>query len=146
MNWIRKPPLLALITGAALLYPLICWAPPPPPFELEISIEPDGSPNAINTQNNGLIPVAIFGSEVFDVTTIDVLTLRFGPDAAVPAHRAGGHYEDVNSDGFEDIVSHYATQETGIAAGDISACVIGETFDGTAVGGCDAISTRPPNP
>ena len=144
MNWIRKPPLLALITGAALLYPLICWAPPF--LEPEISIEPGGSPNAINTQANGLIPVAILGSEVFDVDSIDPTTLAFGPSGAAPAHMAGGHYGDVNSDGWLDIVSHYATQETEIAPGDISACVIGELFDGTYFEGCDAISTRPPNP
>ena len=111
--------------------------------ELEISIKPDGSPNTINTQANGYIPVGIMSSYTFDVYTIDVTTLQFGPLDAAPAHRAGGHIEDVNGDGLLDIVSHYATQETGIVPGDTEACVTGATFDGIFFWGCDAIRTRP---
>ena len=112
-------------------------------LELEISIKPDGSPNTINTQAKGYIPVGIMGSYTFDVYDIDVDTLLFGPSDAAPTHRAGGHIEDVNGDGLLDIVSHYATQETGIAPGATLACVTGETLDGIPFEGCDAIRTRP---
>jgi hypothetical protein len=50
----------------------------------------------------------------------------------------------VNDDGVMDLLSHYRTQETGIAVGDIEACVTGETFDGVPLEACDSINTQPP--
>ena len=54
-------------------------------------------------------------------------TLRFGPNNAQPKHDLtdaevyADHLQDVNYDGYTDLVSHYKTKQTGIAFGQVSA-------------------------
>jgi len=110
---------------------------------VEIDIKPGSDLNPINPMSRGVIPVAILGSEAFDVADVDLTTLAFGPDGAPLAHRNGPHVKYVNHDGLDDLLAHFPTEKTGIAFGDEEACVTGEALDGTPFEGCDAITTEP---
>jgi hypothetical protein len=115
-----------------------------PKIPVEIDIKPGSDPNPIDPFSQEVIPVAILGSDDYDVARVDGATLAFGPHGAAPVDPQGGHLQDVNDDGLTDILSHYRTEETGIALGDTEACVTGETFIGSrpaVLEGCDYIST-----
>jgi hypothetical protein len=113
-------------------------------IEVDIDIKPGSDVNPINPRSRGVIPVAILGSDTFDVADVDASTLAFGPDRAPLAQGGGLQVVDVNGDGFPDLLAHFRTQETGIAFGDTEACVSGELLDGTPFEGCYSVSTVPP--
>ncbi len=132
--------LSSILAGAAFLVPAIGLSSA---LTVDVSIRPGGEPNSIYLFSKGVIAVAILGTETFDVSGVDGTSLAFGPGEAALAHAQGPHWEDVNDDGFTDLVMHFGTQQAGIAAGDTEACVTGELFDGTPFAGCDAIRTLP---
>jgi len=107
---------------------------------VRIDIKPGRGPNSIYPDSKGVIAVAILTTDVFDATTVDLLSVKFGPSGATVA-RGEGHFEDVDKDGDTDIVLHFKTQETGITCGDTSASVTGETSDGKPIEGSDFINT-----
>ena len=118
-------------------------------LEVEIYIKPGSEPNPINPLSRAVVPVAILGSDTFDVTDVDVTTLAFGPDGAPPALDLANPFvfwlshRDVNGDGENDLLSYFQTENTGIAMGDAEACLTGKTLEGTPIEGCDAIVTAP---
>jgi len=105
-----------------------------------IDIKPGSFPNSINPGNNDVIPVAILTTSAFDATTVDPMSVRFGPNRAVEAH-GRGHIEDADGDGDLDLVLHFRTQATGIVCGATSASLTGATFGGQAITGSDSINT-----
>jgi hypothetical protein len=117
---------------------------------MEIDIKPGSDDNPINIRSRGLIPLAVLGSAMLDVRDLNVETLKFGPGEAPPAHDLSkpgifsGHLEDVNLDGFMDLVSHYRTSSTEIAVSDTEACLVAELLpDSALIVGCDTIRVVP---
>src|SRR5262249_31736293 len=66
-------------------------------FTVAVDIRPASPNNNVNPNSNVLIPVAILGTNSFDVSTIDEGSLGFGPNQAVP--EGGAHFRDVDHDG-----------------------------------------------
>jgi Tol biopolymer transport system component len=108
-----------------------------------IDIKPGSVSNPVNPFSRGVVPVALLGSEQFDIADVDRSSLAFGPDRASPVNKAGGKPQDVNGDGLADLLIHFRVQQTGISLGDTEACLIGETVAGIPFEGCDAITTMP---
>lgn len=109
---------------------------------VDIDIKPDSNPNPINLNNKGVIPVAILTTSGFDATQVDAPTVKFGPNQAKELHNKG-HLEDVDNDGDIDLILHFRTQETGIKNTDMEVCLIGNTFSGNQIQGCDPIQIIP---
>jgi hypothetical protein len=92
-----------------------------PPIKLSsIDIKPGSCPNPLNVKSRGVLPVAVLGSEDFDVSTIDAASIRL---AGVAPNRSS--YEDVAApvsdsnececsaegpDGFFDLTLKFETQ------------------------------------
>jgi hypothetical protein len=107
---------------------------------VQIDIKPGSAPNPVNPRADGVMPVAILGSSAFDVTSVDQTTVRFGPGSAA-AQKDAGHTEDVNGDGFLDLIFHFPTAAAGIACGDTAAALTGATTSGVPIRGSDSVVT-----
>jgi len=110
---------------------------------VDIDIRPGSFPNNINPNSNALIPVAILTTDAFNVTTVDTNTVRFGA-TGTEATSLRFSLEDVNRDGRPDLLLQFRTKDTGIACGDTSASLTGQTlptFGGQEIEGTDAITT-----
>jgi Mg-chelatase subunit ChlD len=111
-----------------------------------IDIKPGSDPNSINARMpNVVIPVAILGSEDFDALSVDHTTVVF--EGATEQHvnpRTGvaqRHEEDVNGDGYMDLVFHFRLGDTDLFENytAVEGVLTGETYDGTPIQGSDAV-------
>jgi murein DD-endopeptidase MepM/ murein hydrolase activator NlpD len=111
-----------------------------------IDVDPYDFRNLVKPVGAHLIAVALLGSEELDITRVDPSRLHFGPGEAAPALPLPDpsdytrHLQDVNHDGYLDLISHYDVQETGIACGDASATLSGWTYDYQPFVGSDLVT------
>jgi hypothetical protein len=133
--------------------------PPPPVITVSLDIKPQSCPNPLNVRSRGLLPLAILGSEDFDVTTIDVSTIRLEGVAPIRSN-----YEDVATpvdgeececttkgpDGYLDLTLKFKTQDIVAALGEVVngevlvLTLTGELSDGTSIEGEDCIRVKKP--
>jgi len=99
-----------------------------PITELEVDIKPGSCPNPLNVKSQGVLPVAILGTEVLDVIDIDVASIslegvapiRFDyEDVATPFEGELCDCHEDGPDGYLDITLKFDTQEIMTALGDV---------------------------
>jgi hypothetical protein len=105
--------------------------------DVEIDIKPGSYPNAVNLDSQGVVPVAILSSSVFDAASIIPKSVFFAGSNDI---RHGGHIEDVNGDGRADLLLHYETPSLLYLQQDSdSGTIIGRTWDRLLVLGEDSV-------
>ena len=109
-----------------------------PPTEVEIDIKPSSYPNSINLKSKGVVPVAVLGSSIFDVSTVDPTTALFA--TASPVRWT---MEDVNNDGYMDMLFFFKMQDLDLVAGSTEATLTGATLIGWPIEGTDTVNIVP---
>lgn len=106
-----------------------------------IDIKPEGEPNSINLCSKGVVPVAILGSDTFDVNDINQTTLTLaGATVKAVRNRILCGTEDINADGYTDLVCHFNTTGLSLDKTSTSATVKGKTVEGTPIEGSDSVA------
>jgi hypothetical protein len=110
-----------------------------------IDIKPGSDPNCFNINGHGVIPVAILGSEGFDISQIDKSTLLFsGLEVRVRGNKGPlCSIEYSNEDTYQDLVCHFEDDSSAWSAGDSEATLTGKLIDGTPFEGTDSICVVP---
>jgi hypothetical protein len=141
--------------SAEEIWDIYAWFPTK---SLSIDIKPGSCPNPLNVKSRGLLPVAILGSEDFDVNTIVATSVRLAGVAPIR-----DSYEDVGTplvdandcecstegpDGFGDLTLKFETQEIVEAIGEVNHGdelvleLAGVLLDETPIEGSDCIIIR----
>ncbi|MCK5040186.1 MAG: hypothetical protein KAR87_04420 [Candidatus Aenigmarchaeota archaeon] len=161
-------------SGCPLGNPILCteWAlltlekisPPAPKIEVYVDIKPSSCPNPINTKSKGVLPVALLGTEDFDVETIDPATIQLKlnigdeefvepirwnyEDVATPFEGETCGCHDANGDGFMDLSLKFSTLDVvALGIGDFAGQTIPlvltgtlkEEYGGTPIEGQDCV-------
>jgi hypothetical protein len=120
------------------------------PYLVTIDIKPGSDPNSINPNEQGVLPVAILGSSTFDVDTIDPETITIGGTAVTSrgkAQKLAVSFEDVNEDGFTDLVAFFRVQDlvdSGALDGSTTELMLeAETTGGVPIYGIDYVNVVP---
>ena len=128
-------------------------------IEVPLDIKPTSCPNPLNVKSKGVLPVAILGTEEFDVNDIDpasvrlegVAPLRWALEDVATPYEPYVEKEDCmdcnqcGPDGYTDLTLKFNKQEIITVLGDVEDgdCLVltlqGELLDGTPIYGEDVV-------
>jgi hypothetical protein len=118
--------------------------------EVPIDIKPESCPNPLNVKGKGVLPVAILGTDIFDVTQVDPALIRLAgvaplrwalEDVATPSVEC----TTAGPDGYLDLTIKFDAREIVAALGAVNdgdvliIILTGELLDGTPIVGEDVI-------
>ena len=115
-------------------------------MEVGVDVQPGADLGCLNSDGNGVIPVALLGGAEFDVTEIEISKLEFA-GTSVRLRGNGQHQcstEHVNGDSHLDLACHFYDDPDAWRPGAGKAQVTGELLDSTPFYGEDSICIRPP--
>jgi len=121
-------------------------------IDATIDIKPGSYPNSICLKDQGVLPVAILGSNQLDVELISPETVMLGLDPCFvdlatrgppKAPKLACSYEDVNGDGIMDMMVFFSIQELitvgALTSGSTELSLMAELVDGMAINGMDIV-------
>ncbi len=112
-----------------------------PFIRVAIDLGGKGAVTKIVLHSNGQLSVTIPGSATFDAGTVDPSTVRL---AGASVRRDGSGkwmalVQDVNRDGYNDLVVHFSIPDLQLKSGDTEATLTGKTFGGRSIRGTDQV-------
>ncbi len=125
---------------------------------VDVDIKPGSCPNPLNVKSKGVLPVAVLGSQDFDVNSIDIASIRLAGVAPIRSslEDAGTPLVDANEcecstegpDGFPDLTLKFETQMIVEAIGEVDHGDVlvleltGVLSDETPIEGSDCVIIR----
>ena len=104
-------------------------------IEAVIDIKPDSDTNPINLKSKGLVPVAIITKDNLDALTVDLNSIIFA--GAKPVK---WRVKDIDGDGNDDLLLHFATQAlSDLSLDSTEAVLTGVTLDSIPLIGKDSV-------
>jgi hypothetical protein len=108
------------------------------PFFVWLDVKPNELENKIQLNSQGKIPVAIMGTNSFDVRQFDLGSITAGRNGN-EARPVSTEITDVNADGFMDLLMHFNTQDLDLGCGDSSVTLLGNDRNGGPFRGRDRV-------
>ncbi len=116
-----------------------------PKLPVAIDIKPGDEPNSINLGSGGNTPVAILSSSSFNATTVDPLSVSLASAPVKLKGKGTPQYsvQDVNGDGWMDLVIHIDTSALQLSETSVDAVLEGLTHELIPVRGSDTVKIVP---
>lgn len=115
-----------------------------PRIKVKIDIKPGSFSNSINLKSKGVIPVVVFGTNEFNVNSIDPATITL---SGAPIKVANGKplfsVQDIDGDGLADLAAHMNSDNLRLSSSDTATTLVGKTFDGMIIYGIDSVKIVP---